>query len=115
MHQIVGTFENRSALEAAGHLFGAAGYTAETLTLLVPPETGRRVVPLTQRGELMLRAAVRWGIIGALIVEVPSVIAMLLLPVTRTVGPTVEIVSIFPPSRCRARCTSHAPSTALVE
>lgn len=81
MHAIVGTFDNRSALDAAGHLFSAAGYTPETLTLLVPPETGRRAAPLTQRGELMLRAAVRWGIIGALIVEVPSVIAMLLLPV----------------------------------
>ncbi len=81
MHQIVGTFAGRSALDAAGDLFGAAGYTEEALTLLAPPEMGRRAAPLTQRGELMLRAAVRWGIIGALVVEVPSVIAMLLLPV----------------------------------
>lgn len=81
MYQIVGTFADRSALDAAGRLFGTAGYATETLTLLAPTELGRRAAPLTQRGELMLRAAVRWGIIGALVVEVPSVIAMLLLPV----------------------------------
>ena len=81
MYQIVGTFADRSALDAAGRLFGTAGYATETLTLLAPTELGRRAAPLTQRGELMLRAAVRWGIIGALIIEVPSVIAMLLLPV----------------------------------
>ena len=81
MHQIVGTFADRSALDAAGDLFDAAGYTQGALTLLAPPQLGRRAALLTQRGELMLRAAVRWGIIGALIVEVPSVIAMLLLPV----------------------------------
>ena len=81
MHQIVGTFAGRAALDAAGHLFGATGYTAQTLTLLAPPETATRAAPLTQRGELTLRAAVRWGIIGALVIEVPSVIAVLLLPV----------------------------------
>lgn len=81
MYQIVGTFADRSSLDAAGRLFGTAGYATETLTLLAPTELGRRAAPLTQRGELMLRAAVRWGIIGALVIEVPSVIAMLLLPV----------------------------------
>ncbi len=81
MYQIVGTFAGRSALDAARRLFDGTGYTAETLTLLAPPEPGMRTAPLTQRGELMLRAAVRWGIVGALIVEVPSVIVLLLLPV----------------------------------
>ena len=81
MHQVVGTFAGRSALDAANRLFGAAGYTGEALTLLAPPRTGSLAAPLAQRGELMLRAAVRWGIIGALIVEVPSVIVLLLLPV----------------------------------
>ena len=81
MHLVVGTFAERSALEAAGQLFDAAGIAAEELILLPPPATGRAAAPLAQRGELMLRAAVRWGIIGALAVEVPSVIALLLLPV----------------------------------
>ncbi len=81
MHLVVGTFAGRSAADAAGHLFDAAGIAPEELTLLVPPATGRAAVPLAQRGELMLRAAVRWGIIGALAVEVPSVIVLLLLPV----------------------------------
>ncbi len=81
MHLVVGTFAGRSALEAAGQLFDAAGIAAEELTLLPPPAAGRAPAPLAHRGELMLRAAVRWGIIGALVVEVPSVIALLILPV----------------------------------
>ena len=80
MHQVVGTFARRSELDAASRLLDAAGYRAE-LTLLSPPGADRLAAPLAQRGELMLRAAVRWGIIGALVVEVPSVIALLLLPV----------------------------------
>ena len=81
MRQIVGTFAGRAALDAAGRLFADAGYTDRELTLLSPPGEHERVPALTHRGESMLRAAVRWGIIGALIVEVPSVIALLLLPV----------------------------------
>ena len=92
MHQIVGTFADRSALDAARRLFDGTGYTAETLTLLTPPEPGMRTAPLTQRGELMLRAAVRWGIIGALIVEVPSVIAMLLLPVDLNIKVLMAVI-----------------------
>ena len=84
MHQVVGTFARRSELDAASRLLDAAGYRAE-LTLLSPPEADRLAAPLAQRGELMLRAAVRWGISGALIVEVPSVIALLLLPVDSNV------------------------------
>ena len=81
MHLVVGTFAGRSALDAASRLFDAAGIAAEELTLVSPPATGRAPAPLAHRGELMLRAAVRWGIIGALVVEVPSVIALLILPV----------------------------------
>ena len=81
MHLVVGTFAGRSTLDAAGQLFDAAGFAPEELTLLAPPAAGRAAAPLAQRGELMLRAAVRWGIIGALAVEVPSVIVLLLLPV----------------------------------
>ena len=81
MHQVVGTFGQRTAMEAAGGLFEAAGYTDDDLTLIAPPDAGRPPAVLTHRGELMLRAALRWGIIGALLVEVPSVIALLLLPV----------------------------------
>ncbi len=80
MHLVVGTFRARASLDAAGELFDAAGYAAKE-TLLAPPAMGRSAAPLAQRGELMLRAAVRWGIIGALLVEVPSVIVVLLLPV----------------------------------
>ena len=81
MRQVVGTFAGRAALDAAERLFAGAGYTDQELTLLSPPEHDEPVPALTHRGESMLRAAVRWGIIGALIVEVPSVIALLLLPV----------------------------------
>ena len=81
MHLVVGTFAGRSALDAAARLLDGADYRAESLTLLAPPRPGTLAAPLAQRGELMLRAAVRWGIIGALIIEVPSVITLLLLPV----------------------------------
>ena len=86
MHLVVGTFAGRSALDAASRLFDAAGIAAKELTLLSPPATGRATAPLAHRGELMLRAAVRWGIIGALVIEVPSVIALLILPVDLNVN-----------------------------
>ena len=81
MRQVVGTFAGRAALDAAGRLFAGAGYTDRELMLLSPPGGHEPVPVLAHRGESMLRAAVRWGILGALIVEVPSVITLLLLPV----------------------------------
>ena len=35
---------------------------------------------LARRGETMLRAAVKWGVLGSLIVEAPSLVAIFLFP-----------------------------------
>ena len=83
MTRIVGIFEDEQATGAAHELLAGAGYRPE---LLAPSDDEiMRPTVLRHRSELVLRSAVRWGIRGALIVEVPAVIAMLLLSVDANV------------------------------
>lgn len=83
MSHMVGTYTRASAADAARDLLMDAGYMADRVVLLSPNQAGENIPPLhlRQRGESMVRGAVRWGIIGALVTEVPLVIALLFLPV----------------------------------
>ena len=82
MSSVVGIFEDERGIIAARELLVASGYPDSGLALLKPVSAHdyRRTI-LRHRGEVMLRAAVRWGVIGALAVEIPSLIIVLMLPV----------------------------------
>jgi hypothetical protein len=82
MSSVVGIFEDERGVSAARELLIGSGYPDSGLALLRPPgDRDYRRTILRHRGEVMLRAAVRWGIIGALMVEIPSLIIVLMLPV----------------------------------
>ena len=83
MTRIAGVFEEEQGVDAAYALLADAGYRPE----LLAPSSDEVVRPtvLRHRSELILRSAVRWGIGGALIVEVSFLIAMLLMLVDTNV------------------------------
>lgn len=79
MSSIAAIFDNERSADAARHILADAGYPS--LVIKSSHDPYDPPVELRHRGELMLRGAVRWGIIGALIVEVPCLLVLLLLPV----------------------------------
>ncbi|MEX2598505.1 MAG: hypothetical protein WD533_02505 [Dehalococcoidia bacterium] len=83
MGQIVGIYTRQTAADAAQDLLMDAGYLSERVRLLRPRGSADEapLLRLNRRGESMVRMAVRWGIIGALITEVPLVIVLLFLPI----------------------------------
>lgn len=80
MTAVVGIFEDRSAAVAAEQLLEEAGFGDRTGMTYVLPDDGPAPPLLARRGETMLRAAIKWGIWGSLIIEVPSLIALLIVP-----------------------------------
>ncbi len=84
MTSIVALFGERPQAEAACDLLTGAGYTSEDVTML-SPHAGDAQRPLLHTGESILRSALRWGVIGALALELPTVVAMLVIPVDVTV------------------------------
>ncbi len=79
MTAVVGIFDRREAAVAAEELLDGAGFGEQFGVTRASPDD--YVTPrLARRGETMLRAAIKWGILGSLIVEVPSVIAILAFP-----------------------------------
>ena len=79
MSTLVGIFEQEEGARSARDILSYADYDATVLRR--PHDPFDPPVRFKQRGEVMLRAAVKWGIIGALLVEVPSLAVLLLLPV----------------------------------
>lgn len=79
MTAVVGIFENRTAAVAAEHLLEDAGFGDRTGVTYVLPDDSPTPPRLARRGETMLRAAVKWGILGSLIIEVPSLVALLVV------------------------------------
>ena len=79
MNTVLIVDDDPDILDTVGFLLEDAGYRP----LAVAPSHTPDDPPIVfrQRGEVMLRAAVKWGIIGALIIEVPSVTALMFLPV----------------------------------
>ena len=80
MTAVVGIFEHRTAAVAAEQLLEEAGFGDRTGVTYVLPDDGPAPPCLKRRGESMLRAAIKWGIWGSLIIEVPSLIALLVYP-----------------------------------
>ena len=80
MTAVVGIFEHPPAAVAAEQLLEEAGFGDRTGFTYVLPDDSPAPPRLVRRGESMLRAAVKWGILGSLIVEVPSLIALLIFP-----------------------------------
>ena len=76
---LAGLFTDRAEALAAQRMFHGAGYEPERITLLSAVDY--EVPVLRHQGECILRWAVRWGIIGALALEVPIVVALFFLPV----------------------------------
>lgn len=81
MTSIVGLFAERSAADAAAALLDEAGYGAGEVVVMGPAGATNLTPPLLERGESMLRSGVRWGITGALAVELPFVAVFLIAPV----------------------------------
>ena len=79
MSSIVAIFEGERGATAARDILEQAGYTPVVLKSSHDPYDPP--VEFRHRGELMLRAAVKWGIIGALVIEIPALILLLILPV----------------------------------
>ncbi len=83
MSRVVGVFNDRRTAKLACELLTESGCEDQHLTLLEPVDDelfAPRPV-LKHRTEAMIRRAVRWGVIGALIVETPVVVALMVLPV----------------------------------
>ena len=80
MTAVVATFEDRTAAVAAEQLLEEAGFADRTGITYVLPDDSPAPPRLARRGETMLRAAVKWGIWGSLIVEVPSLVLLLVFP-----------------------------------
>jgi hypothetical protein len=79
MTSVVGIFDSERCAASARVILEDAGYRP----LSVSPSHDPYDPPIVfrQRGEVMLRAAVKWAIIGALIIEIPSVIILMFLPI----------------------------------
>ncbi len=80
MTAVVGIFDRREAAVAAEELLQGAGFGEHFGVTRALPDDDYVMPRLARRGETMLRAAIKWGILGSLIVEVPSVIAILVFP-----------------------------------
>ena len=80
MTAVVGVFDARLSAVAAERLLDEAGFGERVDAAHARPDDLFGTPRLARRGETMLRAALRWGIRGSLIVEVPSLVALLLLP-----------------------------------
>ncbi len=82
MSKVVGIFDDAEQALEARCLLTDKGCEDSRL-ILIGPAAGDLVphATLKHRGETMLRSAVRWAVLGALIVEIPSVVLVLLLPV----------------------------------
>ena len=80
MTAIVGVFDDRSAAAAAKQLLEAVGFgeKVDVTQALSADDSG--MPRLARRGETMLRSAIKWGIWGSLIIEIPSLIALLIFP-----------------------------------
>ena len=79
MSTIVAIFEGERGADAARDILRDAGYT--TVVLKSPHDPYDAPVEFRHRGELMLRAAVKWGLIASLAIEIPSLIVLLMLPI----------------------------------
>jgi hypothetical protein len=79
MSAIAAIFDNERSANAARDILADAGYPSVVIKASHDPFDPP--VELKHRGELMLRGAVKWGVIGALAVEIPSLIVLLFLPV----------------------------------
>ncbi len=77
MTAVVGVFDDRAGAGAAQTLLEDAGF-ADRMSVTHPPSGAPP--SLTRRGERMLRAAVKWCVYGSLIVEIPTLIALLVFP-----------------------------------
>ena len=80
MTAIVGVFDDRSAAAAAKLLLEDVGFgeKVDVTQALSADDSG--MPRLARRGETMLRSAIKWGIWGSLIIEIPSLIALLIFP-----------------------------------
>lgn len=76
MRTIVAIFEGTRGADAARNILRDAGYAS---VILESPSDAP--IEFRHRGELMMRAAVKWGIIAALAIEIPSLILLLMLPI----------------------------------
>ena len=79
MTAVVGIFEHRPAAVAAEQLLEEVGFGSRMGVTYVLPDDSPTPPRLARRGETMLRAAIKWGIWGSLIIEVPSLIALLIV------------------------------------
>ena len=79
MSTVVGIFEHEQSAQSARDILMDADYDATVLRRSHDPYDPP--LRFKQRGEVMLRAAVKWGIICALIIEVPSLALLMMLPV----------------------------------
>lgn len=77
MTAVVGVFDDRACAEAAERLLDDAGLGERTSAAHPPAGAPPR---LARRGERMLRAAIKWCVLGSLVVEIPTLIALLLVP-----------------------------------
>ena len=81
MTAVVGVFDRRDAAVAAELLLDEAGFGERISVACALPDDVAGPPRLARRGETMLRAAVKWAILGSLIVELPSLVAIMLLPI----------------------------------
>lgn len=84
MRTIVGLFDDELGARHAYQTLQAAGLAQRQLTLFAPgrqPRARAGAPVLISKGESILGTAVRWGIAGAVGVEVPSLVLIMVLPV----------------------------------
>ncbi|MDA1036164.1 MAG: hypothetical protein O3B65_04705 [Chloroflexi bacterium] len=79
MSTLVGVFEQEQGAQSAREILTYGDYDATVLRRSHDPYDAP--VRFKHRGEVMLRAAVKWGIVGALIIEIPALALLLMLPV----------------------------------
>jgi hypothetical protein len=79
MSKLVAVFNDRRTAKIACGLLTGKGCEDGHLALLEPSDDDGPRPALRHRGEAMAREAVRWGILGALIVEVPFVVLLTVL------------------------------------
>jgi hypothetical protein len=80
---VVGVFDDLGGARAAEAVIASTGRPS-TLVAAGPDGLGF-AGPLLRRGDILLRTMIRWGVIGALIIEAPWLIALLMLPVDTNV------------------------------
>ena len=76
---IAGLFPDHQTALRARRQFRDLGYQPERLLLLAAVDGEHP--PLRQRPECIFRWAVRWGIAGALVVEIPVLVALVFAPI----------------------------------